>query len=124
MAKKTFKAKGITFKADTTKQTLVVSIGKAKTEMNVIDLWGIVFAMVNGEMKDQLMPVRKEEVMKFKKVHTVQLVKDMKKGETITFSCIIDVPVAIAEGKKNLIGDDSELSTLTKIDTPLIAGVK
>ena len=123
MSTKTFKAAGITFKADTKKETLVVTIGKARTEMNIIDLWGIVFSMVNSDLKDKIMPVRKEEVMKFKKVHTVQLIKDMKKGETITFSCIIDVPVAVKEGLENLVGDD-KLSTLTKIDTPLIEGVK
>ncbi len=121
MSKKTFKAKGIVIKCDTKKDVVKVSIGRASVDMKVIDFWGIAFSMVNSEMKDQLLPVRKEEMMKFKRVHKIQLEKDMKAGEVITVACTIDVPLTIAEGKKNIIG--GELSTPIKIDDVVKGGV-
>ena len=111
--KKTFNAHGIKFKADTTKDTIKVIMGKQEKEIKIIDLWGIVFALVSTELKDKIMPVKKEEMMKFKKVHTVQLKNDMKAGETLQFTCNISVPELMKEGMKNLI-DDEELTTEEK----------
>ena len=60
------------------------------------------------EMKDKLMPVKQQEIMKFKKVHTVQLKNDMKKDETLTFTCVIDVPLTVIEGFRDMIEKEVE----------------
>lgn len=72
--------------------------------MKSIDLWGVAFEMTKDpEMRAQLMPVRQEPIMKFKKVHTVQLKNDMKAGETLQFTCNIDVPTHIIAGMRDII---------------------
>ena len=55
--------------------------------------------MTNDDaMRDNLMPVRKTEMLRFKKVHEVQVKNDMKAGETLQFTCIIDVPTYVIDG--------------------------
>lgn len=115
--KTAFNIEGIKFKANRKKDTISISIGKTEKEIKLIDLWGVVFALVKDpELKDKIMPVRKTEMMKFKKVHNVQLKKDMKAGETLQFSCIIDVPELVRAGMKNLIDEDEVINTPPIVD--------
>jgi hypothetical protein len=81
-----------------------ISIGKATKSIPIKEFWGIAFSMTQDkEMKDKLIPVRQEDMMHFKKVHTVQVKKDMKAGETLTFTHIIDVPLTVIDGFRDIL---------------------
>lgn len=101
-----------------------VTIGKEVRTIKFIDLWTLVFEATKDQSKrDQLMPVRKENIMKFKKVHSVQLKNDMKAGDTLQFSCIIDVPTYVMDGMRDIIskevpGSKEVLDTLLGLPKP------
>jgi hypothetical protein len=86
-----------------------ITIGKAKKSIPIKEFWGIAFAMsTDKEMKDKLLPVRQTEMMKFKKVHTVELKNDMKKGEKLVFTHVIDVPLTVIAGMRDIIEKEVE----------------
>jgi hypothetical protein len=108
MAKK-IKTGGVTFEIDKKKNFVKVKVGKHVAQVSVIDFWGIAFEIsTDNEMRDKLMPIRKDEIMKFKKVHTVQVNNDMKAGDTLQFTCNIDVPTRVIEGMRNIIEKEVE----------------
>lgn len=103
---KKIKAGGVTFSINAKKDLVKVSVGKETRYIKAADLWGVAFNMTEDkEMRDKLMPVRTTEVMKFKKVHTVAVKNDMKAGETLQFTCIIDVPTYVIDGLKDIIAE-------------------
>jgi hypothetical protein len=104
----TLKAGSVKFKVTKNSDEITIIMGDEKRKVKMLDLWMVVFALSDSEHKDKIMPVQKKEVMKFKKVHTVQVKNDMKAGETLTFTSVIDVPTWMAEGFKNLIDGDEE----------------
>ena len=84
-----------------------IEVGKEKRVIKQKDLYGVAFAMTNDDdMRDNLMPVRKEVMMRFKKVHQVQLKSDMKAGETLQFTSVIDVPTYVVEGMRDLVASE------------------
>ena len=101
------KAGGVTFSLNRKGDEVRVEMGKEKRVIKQIDLYGVAFAMTNDDsMRDNLMPVRKTEMMRFKKVHQVQLKNDMKAGETLQFASVIDVPTYVIEGLKDLVASE------------------
>jgi len=100
-----------------------IDMGAASAVITHADLWGMAFAISDGEMKDKIMPVRKDEMMRFKKVHSIRLERDMKAGEILTTSCVVDVPERIVEGYKHLIeGNPLTYKNTGAILSPLQAG--
>lgn len=100
--KKSFKFGGTRFSFGS--KLVKIQIGDETRYIKYAELWGMAFAMArDDETKDHLLPVRKENIMKFKKVHTVQLKNDMKAGETLQFSCIIDVPTHVIAGMRDML---------------------
>lgn len=105
---KTFTVGSVKIKVAKNSDELTIIMGEEKRKVKMIDLWMVLFALSDSEHKDKMMPVQKKEIMKFKKVHTVQVKNDMKAGDTLTFTSWIDVPTWMAEGKDNLIDDEKE----------------
>jgi len=104
---KKFKAGEVTFFVNKKGDEVKVIIGKETRYIKLLDLLGMVFKMTDDpEMKAQLMPVQQKEVMKFKKVHTVQVKNDMKAGETLQFTCIIDVPTYVIDGMRDIVAKE------------------
>lgn len=104
---KKFKQEGLTIEPKGNQ--VKITIGKASKSMPLKEFWGIAFAMsTDKEMKDKLLPVRQTEMMKFKKVHNVELKNDMKKGERLVFTCNIDVPLLVIEGMRDIIEKEVE----------------
>lgn len=61
------------------------------------ELWEFVFSICDPKMRDELMPVRQTEMTTLTKVHTVQLKRDMRKGEIMKVRCHTNVPTLITE---------------------------
>ena len=110
--------------------TVRICIGRATKFIPLKEFWGIAFSMTQDkEMKDKLMPVRQTEMMHFKKVHTVEVKKDMKAGETLTFTHVIDVPLTVIAGMKDIIekevsGSKEVLDEILSVHSPLPKKVK
>jgi len=104
---KKFKAGEVMFFVNKKGDEVKVVIGKETRYIKLLDLLGMVFKMTDDpEMKAQLMPVQQKEVMHFKKVHTVQVKNDMKAGETLQFTCIIDVPTYVIDGMRDIVAKE------------------
>lgn len=111
---KTFTVGSVKMKVTKNSDDVTIIMGEEKRKVKMIDLWMVLFALSDSEHKDKMMPVQKKEIMKFKKVHTVQVKNDMKAGDTLTFTSWIDVPTWIAEGQMNSIDEEKEeISTST-----------
>lgn len=101
---KKFKFGGTTFSIDKKGDTVKLVVGKETRYIKLTELWGMAYEFTQDvDLKDKLMPVNKKDIMKFKKVHTVQLKNDMKAGETLQFSCLIDVPTYVIDGFRDII---------------------
>lgn len=96
----------VTFTVNPKSDVIHVKVGSQRATISRNELWGFVFAITGPEQQDKMLPVRKEEMMKFKKVHTVQLKNDMKAGESLQFSCVIDVPLRVIEGMRDIIAKE------------------
>lgn len=70
-----------------------------------VDLWGAVFAITDGKMQDDLMPVRQTQMMTFERIHSVRAKRDIKKGDVLRFKSKIDVPLTIVESLKGMLND-------------------
>lgn len=101
---KKIKAGGVTFSLNKKGDEVKVLVGKEIRYIKYQDLWGVAFAMTEDDvLRDKIMPVRKTEMLRFKKVHQVQVKNDMKAGETLQFTSVIDVPTYVVEGMKDLV---------------------
>jgi hypothetical protein len=111
-----------------------IKLGDKICTIRSLDLFGVAFEMTKDpDMRAQLMPLRTEPVMKFKKVHTVAVRTDMKAGETLQFTCVIDVPTYVMDGMRDIVSREvpgsgpildeligkPELSTKEPIETEL-----
>ena len=77
------------------------------------DLWNFVFTIVKADQQQQMIPVIKQEMVKYIKQHTVELQKDMKKGEIMAVNCQVNVKKEIDDAIRREIEEESRLSTLS-----------
>lgn len=104
MTKSIFDFGSLKFSLNKKGDRVKVTAGREVRYMKALELWGVAFEFARDKKtRDQLMPVRAKEIMKFKKVHTVELKHDMKAGETLQFSCIIDVPTYVIAGMRDML---------------------
>lgn len=82
-------------------------LGNASTEIPYRELFSMMFAISGPDEQEQLMPVRKTEVMHFTKKHVVKLKKDMKAGALMHVTCHQSVPLTVVEGLKGLAKEDA-----------------
>ncbi len=81
-----------------------ITIGNEISLIKRSDLYGLTFVLGDSATQDALMPVRKTQIRKYYKQHTVKVKKDMKIGDEIVVNCQIDVPLTIEEGLSGLMG--------------------
>lgn len=74
------------------------------------DLWNFVFTIVKADQQAQMIPVVKTEMVQYLKQHTVELQKDMKKGEILAVNCKVNVRKEIDEAIRREI-EEEKLST-------------
>ena len=55
------------------------------------DLWGACFLIADAKTQESLIPVQQQEVLKYARIHSVQLKKDMRKGDIVKVRCEVDV---------------------------------
>ena len=72
------------------------------------ELWALLFAVADEKTQDELMPVRKTQIMKFERVHTVQLTKSLKRGQLLTVKCVVDVDKTVRDAIANGTGGVKE----------------
>lgn len=96
---------GIFFDIDPDNEYVQVRIGTSKCGIKKSELWGLAFAIADAKTQDDLMPVRKTEVMTYERVHKVRLKKSLNAGDIMKVRCHIDVPVAINESLKGIVED-------------------
>lgn len=78
-------------------------IGKHEVMVSLAELWGFCFMVADEETQEKLLPVRQTEVMHYEKIHTIQLKKDMKRGQVVRARCHIDVPLTVVEGLQGMV---------------------
>lgn len=104
---KKFKFGGTLFSVNKKGNKVKIQMGDEIRYIDTLKLWGMVFEFTKDEeMRAQMMPVQKKEMMKFKKVHQVQVKNDMKAGDTLTFTCNIDVPTLVIDGMRDIISKE------------------
>lgn len=74
-----------------------------KAMIRKVDLWAAVFAIMDGKMQDDLMPVRQTQMMTFERINHVRVKRDLKKGDVLKFKTKIDVPLTIVESLKGML---------------------
>lgn len=100
------------FNVDPDQETFRMTMGKETKRFKRIDLWALTFAIANAEQQADMIPVRRSEVVTYRRKHQVKLKKDMRKGDVVNVSCEINVEKTVAEGLRGML--DKEASK--KID--------
>lgn len=83
-----------------------------KTMVRRVDLYAATFAIADAKTQEELLPVRKTEMMTFERIHNVRLKKDMKANQIMKVKCHVDVPLRIEENLKGLLRDPGQVSPL------------
>jgi len=91
------------FNVDPDQEQFKMTMGKETKRFRRVDLWSLTFAIANAEQQADMIPVRRSEVVTYRRKHNVKLKKDMKKGEVIHVSCEMNVEKTVVEGLKGLI---------------------
>lgn len=82
---------------------VLTATGEHRERIKKVDLWAAVFAIMDGKMQDDLMPVRQTQMMTFDRVHMVRVKRDLKKGDVLKFRTKIDIPLTIVESLKGML---------------------
>lgn len=82
------------------------------------DLWNMVFSIVEAEKQQKMVPVIKNEMIRYQKEHQIELQKDMKKGEIVIAHCAVNVHEEIDKAIRREL-EEKELSP-ENIKTPYL----
>ena len=93
----------VIFKYEPDSDYILIGMGKEEAKVKYIDLWGVIFSMGDERQKEQLIPVRQTEMLKYERIHSVQLKKDMKRGQIMNVKCVVDIPKVVATDIENEI---------------------
>ena len=106
------------FEVDPDIEMFRVKIGKQWKRFKKSDLWSMVFVIATPEQQEQMIPVRRSEVLTYRRIHRIQLKNDMKKGQVVKCKCEINVEQTVVEGLKGMI--EQQASKVTSDGLPLI----
>ena len=84
--------------SESTTDTVKITIAGKSSFIKIEDLYGLVFVMCDPEQQMDMMPVRHTTIRKLVRWHTVEVKKDMRKGERLIVKCETDVPMTVEEG--------------------------
>lgn len=90
--------KGLDVHIDPKKPYVTFKVDGKSYQVKRIDLYTLTYLIADANVQDQLLPVRKEEMMEFRREHTVQLKRNMGKGELLNITCKVHVPTRVVEG--------------------------
>jgi hypothetical protein len=91
------------FDVDPDQEVFRMTVGKEQRRFKRVDLWSMVFAIANAEQQADMIPVKRSEVVTYRRKHNVKLKKDMRKGDVVHVSCEINVEKSVVEGLKGMI---------------------
>lgn len=74
-----------------------VKRGARGFEVSKADLYAAAFAMADERMQEQLMPVRRVNMVTYRRIHRVRVTKPLKAGDTLNVKCAINVEQSIHE---------------------------
>lgn len=89
-----------------------VKIGTDTVKIDRQKLWDFVFAIVKPDMQLQMIPKLKTEMERYYKQHSVELQKDMKKGEKLLVNCEVNVKQEVADAYRREI-EESNIAKLS-----------
>lgn len=89
-----------------------ITLGNKISLIKKDDLWNFVFTIVKTDQQQQMIPVRKEEMEQYVKQHTVELQRDMKKGEIMAVNCKVNVRQEVADTVRREL-EEKKLSTVS-----------
>lgn len=92
-------------------QHFQMTVGKEKRKFKIVDLYAMVFNIVDPEKQEAMIPVRQSEVVTYKRIHNVMLKKNMKKGEKLRVKCEINVEKTVVEALRGLLPEKKVIST-------------
>ena len=84
-----------------TKDCVKITIDGKSSFIKIEDLYGMIFVICSEEQQLNMMPVRQTTIRKLVRWHTVEVKKDMKRGERIVVKCETDVPMTVEEGLRS-----------------------
>lgn len=76
---------------------LLFRVGERKILVKKSDMYGATFAMADPETQEKMMPVRRVQMVTYKRVHHVKVTKPLKPGDTVNVQCAINVEQSIHE---------------------------
>ncbi len=83
-----------------------VSIGRIKTIIKKDDLWNMIFTIVEEDKQLKMIPVKKQEMERYIKQHTVRVKKDLKEGEEIFVNCEVNVRKEVADAVRRELEEE------------------
>ncbi|MES2216638.1 MAG: hypothetical protein V4481_05085 [Patescibacteria group bacterium] len=101
------------FDVDPAREVFVLKMGKESKKFNRIDLWALVYAISGPEQQDKMMPVRRSEVLTYRRIHKIRLKKAMPEGGIITCRCEINVEKVVVEGLNGMIEQQAKKLDVT-----------
>jgi len=75
-------------------------------DIEIKELYELVFMIVNDEQRAELIPDRQIEVKVYERQHKIKLLKDMKKGEIVVANFKVEIPTNIKDDIKTFAGKD------------------
>lgn len=84
--------------------------GKSST-IKKDDLWNFIFTIVKKAQQHKMVPVIKDEMIRYTKQHEIELQRDMKKGEIVVAHCKVNVKQEIDDAIRREIEEEKQLST-------------
>ena len=97
------------------KDLIKVTLANKVSIISKDDLWNFVFSIVQTDKQQQMIPVKKQEMEQYVKQHTVELQKDMKKGEIMAVNCKVNVRQEVADAVRRELEEENLSTHLTKV---------
>ena len=91
------------FDVDPAQDMIRISVGKVTKSFKKIDLWALVYAISGPNEQDKMMPVRRSEVLTYRRIQRIKLKNAMPAGGIVTCRCEVNVEQTIVEGLKGMV---------------------
>ncbi len=98
------------FNVDPKSEMLEIKMGKEHRWFKRVDLWALVFAISDPERQADMIPVKRSEVVTYKRIHNIKLKKGMPAGSIVKCHCEINVEQTIVEGLRGMIEQQKKSS--------------
>lgn len=84
-----------------------MKVGKEKRIFKKVDLWAMVFTITDSAQQEQMIPVKRQEVDTYRRIHNVKVKKHLKPGDVIRVHCEMNVEKTVTEGLKGMVDKKS-----------------